>query len=370
MADTSVIANPGAGGSAFAVDDASGVEWPYTKMAWGPSGTQNAVDDVGGKRVPVIAYIGGTWTVGVSGSVAVLGPLTDTQLRASPVPVSGTVTANQGGAPWSQDLTQVGGTAITLGQKAMAASLPVVLASDQTALLAQQSGTWTVQQGGAPWSENITQIGAAALSLGAKASSSSIPVVLATDEAALPVSQSGTWTVGLAAGSAVIGHVIVDSGAIAANAGTNLNTSLLLLDSTFTGRINTQGQKTMAASTPVVLAGDQTVIPVSQSGAWTVGVSGNVEITNDIGNPIPVSGIVTEAATATALRPGYPEGVASALSQDLNGGLRVSAAQFDQLLELMSLQLATLRAIQLQAAVAYGDTVDAADFLLSSTTLN
>src|SRR6185295_11482477 len=35
-------------------------------------------------------------TVSVSGSVAVTGPLTDTQLRASPVPISGTVTANLG----------------------------------------------------------------------------------------------------------------------------------------------------------------------------------------------------------------------------------------------------------------------------------
>lgn len=36
-------------------------------------------------------------SVGVSGSVAVTGPLTDTQLRATPVPVSGTVTANPTG---------------------------------------------------------------------------------------------------------------------------------------------------------------------------------------------------------------------------------------------------------------------------------
>jgi hypothetical protein len=60
------------------------------------------------------------------------------------------------------------------------------------------------------------------------------------------------------------------SGTVTANAGTNLNTSLLLLDSTFTGRINTQGQKAMSASTPVVLASDQSAIPVSQSGTWTV----------------------------------------------------------------------------------------------------
>src|SRR5574343_1249515 len=39
-------------------------------------------------------------TVGISGTVPVSGPLTDSQLRASPVPVSGTVTANAGTGPW------------------------------------------------------------------------------------------------------------------------------------------------------------------------------------------------------------------------------------------------------------------------------
>lgn len=37
------------------------------------------------------------------------------------------------------------GTAVTLGQKTMASSLPVVIASDQTAIPASQSGTWTVR---------------------------------------------------------------------------------------------------------------------------------------------------------------------------------------------------------------------------------
>lgn len=46
------------------------------------------------------AYVLGNVTI-LNASLEVTGPLTDTQLRATPVPVSGTVTANQGGAPWS-----------------------------------------------------------------------------------------------------------------------------------------------------------------------------------------------------------------------------------------------------------------------------
>lgn len=60
-----------------------------------------------------------------------------------------------------------------------------------------------------------------------------------------------------------LGSPLQAGGTVVANAGTNLNTSALLLDATFTGRVNTQGQKAMAASTPVVIASDQTAVPVS-----------------------------------------------------------------------------------------------------------
>lgn len=74
----------------------------------------------------------------------------------SPLPTGantiGAVT--QGTTPWVDNLTQVGGSAISLGQKVSASSFPVVLASDQSSIpvAATQSGTWTVQQGTPPWS--------------------------------------------------------------------------------------------------------------------------------------------------------------------------------------------------------------------------
>lgn len=46
-------------------------------------------------------------------------------------------------------------------------------------------------------------------------------------------------------------------------AATETTLATRLADSTFTGRINTQGQKTMAASTPIVIASDQSTLPVS-----------------------------------------------------------------------------------------------------------
>lgn len=75
------------------------------------------------------ALVGGRLDVniGASTSIAVTGPLTDAQLRATPVPVSATITPS---GTQDVNLTKVGGSAITLGQKTGANSLPVVLASD------------------------------------------------------------------------------------------------------------------------------------------------------------------------------------------------------------------------------------------------
>lgn len=49
-------------------------------------------------------------------------------------PVSGTVTANAGTGVFDVDVEQIGNSALTLGQKTMANSIPVVIASDQSAI--------------------------------------------------------------------------------------------------------------------------------------------------------------------------------------------------------------------------------------------
>lgn len=48
------------------------------------------------------------------------------------------------GANQSVNLTQVGGAAVALGQTTMSASLPVAIASNQSAVPASQSGTWNI----------------------------------------------------------------------------------------------------------------------------------------------------------------------------------------------------------------------------------
>jgi len=126
---------------------------------------------------------------------------------------------NQAGAPWSENITQIGGSALALGQATMASSVPVVIASNQSAVSVAQNGTWTT---GRTWT----------LSSG-------------TDSVA--ATQSGSWTVGQS-GAWIVKAQLQD------NAGTGI----------------TLGQKTMANSVPVVISSDQAAVPASQSGSWTV----------------------------------------------------------------------------------------------------
>lgn len=57
------------------------------------------------------------------------------------------------------------------------------------------AGALVVDASGTTLGTNISQYGGASTSLGAKSSASSIPVVLASDQAAIPASQSGTWNI-------------------------------------------------------------------------------------------------------------------------------------------------------------------------------
>jgi hypothetical protein len=174
----------------------------------------------------------------------------------NPVPVNGTVTANQGTSPW------------------------VVSGS----VNASQSGTWTVAVSSIPEVEIKNDSG------------NPVPV-----NGTVSANQSGTWNI-----NNVTGTVSLPTGASTSALQTTGNTSLASIDT----KTPTLGQKTMAASSPVVIASNQSAIPITdnggsltvdgtiaatQSGAWSVSVTSipEVEIKNDSGNPVPVNGTVT-----------------------------------------------------------------------------
>lgn len=114
------------------------------------------------------------------------GTLSATQ-GTSPWVVSGTVTSNQGTSPWVENVSQFGGSNVVTGTGASGAGIPRVTVANDSNVLATQSGTWTVQQGTPPWSNNITQWGGSATTLGQKVMASSVPVVLASDQSAVTI---------------------------------------------------------------------------------------------------------------------------------------------------------------------------------------
>lgn len=127
----------------------------------------------------------------------------------------------------------------------------------------------------------------------------------------ISAAQSGAWSVGrtwtLASGSDSVSAVVTSSAlptgaateATLATRASEATLATMLTLAGFQARINTLGQKAMTASTPVVLASDQSAIPVTQSGTWTVqqgtppwSVGGNVASgAADSGNPVKVGGV-------------------------------------------------------------------------------
>lgn len=209
------------------------------------------------------------------------------------------ISCTQGTSPWVENITQFGGSALSTGTGASGSGIPRVTVANDSNILVTQSTS--------PWVSNVTQFGSSNVATGTGAGGSGIPRVTVSNDS----------TVGLVAGSAIIGNVRIDqttpgtTNAVQANAGTNLNTSALNLEatqsafktanhsdliatqprnvaqvngvtvSTGTGVSGTgtqrvtlaaDGQKTMANSTAIVFSSDQTGINTFQdkSGTGTI----------------------------------------------------------------------------------------------------
>lgn len=241
-----------------------GTDWPVSAKLVAADATPIAtagaplrVDPTGSTVQP----ISGTVTANAgTGTLAVSGPVTDAQLRASPVPVSGTVTVTDGSGP----LTVDGTVAVTN------ANLDVALSTR----LAEATFTGRWPAAGA-LSDNFanpttTQVGAFTL-LWDGATWDRAPGT-SVDGALVNLGSNNDVTV--TSGTLIATQATAANLNVTAAAGANLNTSLLSLESTQTAMSAklpaTLGQKAMAASMAVVLASDQSAVPASQSGTWTV----------------------------------------------------------------------------------------------------
>lgn len=233
--------------------------------------------------------------------LTVTGPLTDAQLRATPVPVSGTVTANAGTGTFAvsaaalplpsgastaaNQATEIASLASidtktpALGQALAAASVPVVLTAAQLTTLTPLTSVTVTQATGT----NLHTV---------------------VDSGTVAATQSGTWNV-----NNVSGTVSLPTGAATE---TTLAAQSAKLPATL-------GQKAMTASLAVVLASDQASVPVAATlSAETTKVIGTVNISaaqsvtaNLAGKTVSTAPVYTDYSSTSVTTAAYTQLVAS-----------------------------------------------------------
>lgn len=174
-------------------------------------------------------------------------------------------------------------------------------------------------------------------------------------------------------GSAVTQPISAASLPLPTGAATETTLGTRLADATFTGRINTLGQKTMANSTPVVLSSDQTVIPVGDNaGSLTVDtpqlpaalVGGRLDenVGAWLGSTAPTVGQKLMAASVPVVLASdqSPVAVTFATPSSFTG---VSGA-------IVSLGGSTANTLQVMRATAYTEPASAAQRSMASASAN
>jgi hypothetical protein len=177
----------------------------------------------------------------------------------------------------------------------------------------------TIESGVGDLNVNVAEYGGVATTLGQKVSASSIPVVIASDQSAIPASQSGTWTVTATQASGANLHVDVDN---------------------FPATQPVSGTVAVTQSTsPWIVAGGGTAGSAATGVVTVQGIAGgtSIPVTGTFNNSsvAPVPGLPPADATyvgglATTAAPTYTTGDLEPLSLNLSGGLRVDGSGVTQ----------------------------------------
>lgn len=246
----------------------------------------------GGGWVPDGGFIGlvgladGGGVFITNASVAVTGPLTDAQLRATAVPVSAASLPLPSGAATESTLsTRVADSTITarlntLGQKTSANSTPVVLSSDQSAVPINDNGGSITVDGTVAVSGTVTTAGTTTAAQGTPAAAANRWPVQLTDGTDLALVSTG-------------GALLTDSSATTQPVSA---ASLPLPTGASTSALQTTGNTSLSSidgKTPALVSGR---VPVDGSGV-TQPVSGSVTVTQATGTNLHV--VVDSAPTTT-----------------------------------------------------------------------
>jgi len=232
-----------------------------TKIQLPPDSTGSSVDTVdvttgAGTVKREVVSLGDPTTGANRAAVTAAGKLLVT-------PDSVALPANQ-----SVNAAQLAGTATSVNSGTKdAGTLRVVLATDQPALTNKLLVTPDSVALPANQSVNLNQVGAAAITEGQKAMAASLPVVVASDQSVIPVSDNaGSLTVDAPVGTPAF--VRLSDGAAAQ-----------------------VGQKTMALSLPVALASDQSQLPaVAEQRAAILHVTGTAAVNTALTITLPAAG--------------------------------------------------------------------------------
>jgi hypothetical protein len=249
--------------------------------------------DPSANQVPVAVDVNGHLLIDIEASTITIGSVDLNDGAGNPI-------GSSGGA-LNENLVSISGASLTEGQKTMAASIPVVIASDQTPI--PVTGTFTPP---ALQNVNLTQLDSVAL--GAPSNYGTSPGAVEvqgvnafiTNTPAVTLASTtitGNVTVVQPTGSNL--HADIDnfpatqavtqstspwvvSGTVTTTPPANASTNLTQVG----GVAISEGQKLMASSFPVVIASDQSAIPVS----GTITTSPNVNVHDGSGNTIASTG--------------------------------------------------------------------------------
>jgi hypothetical protein len=176
-----------------------------------------------------------------------------------------------------------------------------------------------------------------------------MPVVIASNQSAIPVTQSGTWNVGLNAGSNTIGAISNTSFIATQASGANLHVDV----DNFPATQPVSGTVTaLQGTTPWIVAGGGTagssgtaVLTIQGiAGGTTVPVSGTVTATNasvSLTGTTPPGSATYIGGSVTTAAPTYTTGQMDPLSLNTSGGLRVDGSGVTQPVSAASLPLPT-----------------------------
>ena len=315
--NVNIVAGAGSGGTASNFGSA----FPSAGTAIGVSDTAGnmghlSVDGSGYLKVNVAAGSGG------NGAASNTGSAVPTQADYGGLNIGGTLRGQTGVNPsgsvyaGQMDLTSVNGATTLTGHGTASGALRVELPTDGTGIVGLASGSnsigaVTAYQGGSPWGVTVSSalpagsntvgsvsIASAGNTVTANAGTGNFTVVQAT-AASLNATVVGTGT--FAVQASITGNPTISvaqtgspwgiSGTVTANAGTNLNTSLLALESG--GNLATLAGAVTSTKMQVNLAqvAGGTAITAGQTGSQAVG--GSVSATTNVSsatNPLLFAG--------------------------------------------------------------------------------